>query len=176
MKEDALYILAKRTKATLKNHARPLSALHCVDHVFVQNQQGLLQENKTSLKGWLKSYLWSICNKVDESGRKTKRNRCLRHLIPTSSTDDLMLPGPKSALLNRPDAASPVATFENPEQASNTDDAVPELSTTSATEHTPHSSTRNFPPPEHNTPGVGIYPTPPLLYDAQLALVALPLG
>ena len=166
-KEDALHLRAKRTETTLKKHARPLAALQCGDHVFVQNQTGT-SPGKWDKVGRVVEILPfdQYVIKVDGSGRITKRNRRFLRLIPTSTTDQLTLPGPEYAhpIPYRPDAASPVATFDNEKQACSTTEAGLEPSTTSPSEHTPLLSTLDSPSPKlQDTPKVSVPNTPTLM-------------
>ena len=104
--------------------------------------------------------------KVDRSGRITKRNRRFLRLIPTSTTDQLTLPGPEYAhpIPYRPDTASPVATFDNEKQACSTDETGLEPPTTSPSEHTPLLSTLDSPSPKlQDTPKVSVPNTPTLM-------------
>ena len=97
--------------------------------------------------------------KVDGSGRITKRNRRFLRLIPAFTTDQLTLPEPEYAHPTpyRPNTASPVATFDNEEQACITNEAGLEPPTTSPSEHTPLSSTLDSPSPKlQDTPEVSV--------------------
>ena len=74
-----------------------------------------------------------------------------------------------------PNPAFLATTFDNPEQANRINDAMPEPSTTLPTKHTLHSSILELLPIKNYTirPKL-VTPTPPLLYNARPANVALP--
>ena len=84
-----------------------------------------------------------------------------------------MLPGPYSAhpIPYQPNTASTSCNIYQLRTSQKTHNVVSKPSTTLPTEHIPHLSTLNLPPPEYDSrPVVGV-PNAPILYDARPALV-----
>ena len=104
--------------------------------------------------------------KADGSGRITKCNRRFLRLIPTSTTDQLTLPGPEYAhpIPYRPNTASPVATFDNEEQVCSRNETGLKPPTTSPCELTTFYSTLDSPSPKlQDTPEISVPNTPTLM-------------